>query len=357
MSHIASRGRLARLLLAGTLLTLPVAPQAGLIENTVGGVFRLLADISGAVTSPFGDLLVGVAQTINPRLARAVVRIQGRYLTLVPGTAAFDVSFTHDGVARRFVVIRPEPAYSNAPVLLMLHGNGGTPENQGNLSEAADLVAARGVWVVLPEGIDGNWNGDPANSTGVDDVGFITDTIGILTGTFETDPARTWISGLSMGAFMAERYACERSDLVAASALISGTLTGGLSRACTPAAPRPILFMDGTADPIVPYNGGRIGVLSAPDAFNFWLTLHNCDAGATSTVALPDTTNDGTTVSLTSNNGCGSGKQVRLYTIDQGGHAWPGGWQYLPVPVIGRTSTDIDATTEIWNFVSAYSLP
>jgi polyhydroxybutyrate depolymerase len=176
----------------------------------------------------------------------------------------------------------------------------------------------------------------------------------IMVTNFQADASHIYISGLSNGAFMAERFACERSDLIAAAALVSGTLSNGLSRACTPATPRPIMFIDGTADPIVPYNGGRIGVQSAPAAFAFWLARHNCAASATLTTALPDSSNDGTTVSLQRNNGCGSGGEVRLYTVNGGGHAWPGGWQYLPVPIIGRTSTDIDATGEIWSFVSAY---
>ncbi len=237
----------------------------------------------------------------------------------------------------------------------MLHGNGGTAENQGNITNAADLVAAQGVWVVLPDALNGTWNGDPANPTGIDDVGFIADAIAILTDNFRADASRIYASGLSMGAFMAERFACERSDLIAATALVAGTITGGLSRACSPANPRPIMFMSGAADPIVPYNGGRIGVQSAPYAFDFWLSLLNCSASASVVTNLPDVANDATTVSLTQNSGCGSGGEVRLYTVNDGGHAWPGGWQYLPVPIIGRTSADIDATEEIWAFVSRYT--
>ena len=71
---------------------------------------------------------------------------------------------------------------------------------------------------------------------------------------------------------------------------------------------------------------------------------------------LADTSNDGTTVELLRYPVCASGGEVRLYTINNGGHAWPGGWQYLPVPVIGTTSTDIDATEEIVNFALNYSL-
>lgn len=336
------------------LFSLPSTAQAGLVETTYGTVMRTLANVSGAVTSPVGDLMVGTAQVAGPFLAHTVVRVQGRYLTLARGTAAFDITFAHDGQQRRMLVVRPEPAYAGAPVLMMLHGNGGTAENQANISYAPDLVAEKGVWVVLPEALNGTWNDDPGNSTDIDDVGFLSDVASLLSTNFQTDASRLYIGGLSNGAFMTERFACERSDLIAATALIAGTLSNGLSRACTPASPRPIMFMDGTADPVVPYAGGRVGVQSANAAFNFWLALHNCDSSGTQTAALPDTTNDGTTVVLTSNSACGSGAEVRLYTINGGGHAWPGGWQYMPVPIIGRTSSDIDATNEIWAFASQW---
>lgn len=328
--------------------------HAGLLKTTTGTILRTLADISGTVTSPIGDVLVGLTQNAGSLVAHTVVRIQGRYLLLTRGTSAFDMTFTHDGQMRRVVVVRPQNPVAGAPILMMLHGNGGTAENQSNLSEAPDLVAAKGVWVVLPEALNGTWNDDPGNSIGIDDVGFLSDVVGVMTSVFQADASRIYISGLSNGAFMSERFACERSDLVAAAALISGTISGGLMNACSPATPRPIMFMDGTADPIVPYDGSRLGVRSAPDTFNFWLGRLNCSASATLTTALPDSTADGTTVSLARNTGCGSGGEVRLYTVNGGGHAWPGGWQYLPVPIIGTTSTDVDATTEIWNFASLY---
>lgn len=342
------------------LFALPARAQllgqtANLLENATGTVVRTLADVSGTVTSPVGDLLVGTAQLAGPYLAHTVIRVQGRYLTLAQGTAAVDIHFTYAGEDRRFLIVRPQTAYVNASMLLMLHGNGGTAENQANISYVADLVAATGVWAVLPDALNGTWNDDPGFSNGVDDVGFLSDVVAIMTSNFQVDAQHIVVSGLSNGSFMAERFACERSDLISAAALIAGTMSNNLSKVCSPAVPRPILFIDGTADPIVPYDGSRLGVMSAPDAFSFWQTLHNCTPSAATTTALPDTTNDGTTVTLLRNAGCGSGKEVRLYTVAGGGHAWPGGWQYLPVPIIGRTSTDIDATEITWAFGSAYT--
>ena len=51
--------------------------------------------------------------------------------------------------------------------------------------------------------------------------------------------------------------------------------------------------------------------------------------------------------------GCEEDATVVLYTIDGGGHTWPGGW---PIPGVGKTSKHIDATEELWRFLQGYRL-
>ncbi|NGY05109.1 alpha/beta hydrolase family esterase [Solimonas terrae] len=310
----------------------------------------------GAHTGPIGTLTVSDPKVAGKYTANTLVSIGGHWLVLPRGTAGFDISFTDGGATRRFLVVRPEPANSGAAAFMMLHGSGGTPEAQANLTSIGNAVVADGFWAVLPESLDNEWNDNPGYSTGVDDVGFNAKVIDIVTGYLHLDAKRVFVSGLSDGAFMAERLGCELSDRIAAVALVAGTMSNGLSSACEPATPRPIMFIDGTADPIVPYDGGRLGVMSAPDAFSFWLSRHNCTASSTMNTALPDVANDGTTISVARNAGCGSGGEVRLYTVTNGGHTWPGGSQYLPESMIGKTSADMNANDEIWSFFSAHPL-
>ncbi|HKZ79296.1 MAG TPA: hypothetical protein VJ124_13425 [Pyrinomonadaceae bacterium] len=42
--------------------------------------------------------------------------------------------------------------------------------------------------------------------------------------------------------------------------------------------------------------------------------------------------------------------EVVLYTIEGGGHTLPGGRQYLPERLIGRTSRDLEGSQTIWDF-------
>lgn len=337
---------------AGSEPTDALVPVTGPLDDAAGQVGNLVTTIGAALPEPIGNLLVGVAQTLPTGIRQGIIRLMGNNLQLMAGTAAFDATFTHNGLSRRFVVIRPQPVRSGlAPVLLLLHGNGGTAENQANIAEVAQLVADAGVWAVMPQAVDGVWDDDPARPKGRDDVGFVRAIIDVLTAGFAVDAQRVSAAGLSNGAFMASRLACEASERIAGFGFVAGSITGGLAASCAPLKARRIMLVNGTTDPIVPYDGGRIGLRSVPQAFAFWLGMHGCVAASTRASELPDLAADGTTIQLQANNSCGSGQEVRLYTVRNGGHAWPGGWQYLPIATIGTTSQDIEATREIWQFV------
>ena len=343
------RYRLCGLLLLSACI-LP-AQGAGFLESLLSRTTATVGSLAGGATEALDPLLIGATQLTPPYLDHVIIRLQGNNLVLAAGTAAFDATFQHNGRTRRFVVVSPDPAPADAPVLLLFHGNGGTAENQANLTEVADLVADEGVWAVMPSSVDGVWDDDPARPKGYDDVGFAAAVIAQLQANFSVDPQRVYAAGLSNGAFMALRLACELSDRIAGFGIVAGSMTTGLESACAPVSPRPLMIVAGTRDLIVPYSGGRLGVRSGPQAFSFWLGRSGCNPAQTLSSALPDIANDGTTVSLQANSSCTSGSEVRLYTVNGGGHAWPGGWQYLPVPLIGTTSQDMKATREIWDFL------
>jgi polyhydroxybutyrate depolymerase len=49
--------------------------------------------------------------------------------------------------------------------------------------------------------------------------------------------------------------------------------------------------------------------------------------------------------------------EVVVYTIEGGGHTWPGGTQYLPVFLVGKASHNLDGTQVIWEFFKKHKLP
>ncbi len=126
-----------------------------------------------------------------------------------------------------------------------------------------------------------------------------------------------------------------------------------------------MLAINGTEDPLVPFEGGDVHFLkfkrgrclSVKETIAWWVKVNGCSAEAV-TKAEPDRdTDDGTTVRTETHTGGRDGTEVVLYVIDHGGHTWPGGWQYLPERLIGKTCRDFDASDVIWAFFKKHALP
>jgi polyhydroxybutyrate depolymerase len=161
---------------------------------------------------------------------------------------------------------------------------------------------------------------------------------------------------MSNGAFMTNRLGCERADVFAAIAPVAGTLGAGMP--CQPSRPLPVLETHGTADPIVPFGGGPMRgrggqsvIVSAPDQVARWRAGNGCQ-GPQSDETLPDA-RDGTTVHRLAG-GCPAGAEVVFMRVDDGGHTWPGGLQYLPRFTIGNTSRAFDESDTSWQFFDAH---
>ena len=298
-----------------------------------------------------------VTGTINPvngmlttsaSLSYSFPQVDGAYIGLATGTTAYSATITVGGTARSYIVMRPVATPATPPALLvLLHPLNTTPVQMANLTEVTRFVATQGFWVVLPQAINGQWNDDPSR-TPATDTNFISALITNLVGQ-GVDATRVYAAGYSDGAFMSERLACELSNQIAAFGIDAGVVIANSPTYCKPAVQRPKLYILGTADNIVPYNG-TFGLDSAAASMAFWVGLQHC--GGTVATTLPTVVSDGTTVQLTNYTGCTAGGDLRLYTVDNGGHAWPNGL----TQTVGKTSQNLDATGIIWSFASAYHL-
>jgi polyhydroxybutyrate depolymerase len=164
---------------------------------------------------------------------------------------------------------------------------------------------------------------------------------------------------------MAYRLACELSHKITAIAPVDGNIPLMLSDECSPSGPVSVLAINNVNDPLVPYNGGEIyghfhrvklgEVLSSEESVGFWVKRNRCSVTPV-VVEEPDRNpGDGTRViSKKYLNGM-AGTEVILYSVTGGGHTWPGGIQYLPKWMIGKTSKDINATEVIWTFFKKHS--
>ncbi len=278
------------------------------------------------------------------------------------------------GLSRTYLLHVPpgdDPA-APWPLVLALHGGGGQGRGMPLLTGLSRLADRRGFLVVYPDGVGRSWNDGredrdvPAVRRQVDDVAFLVALIDEVARAHRVDPARVYATGISNGGFMSQRLACEASTRVAAIAAVVATVGVELAGLCSPARPVPVLMVNGTADPLVPYNGGQIRlpggrlrpgkIASVADTVALWGRHNGCTRPPEVTPEPDRDPSDGVTVRREARTGCRAGSEVILYVMEGGGHVWPGGPQYLPRPIIGRTTGDIDSEV-IWDFLSRHRRP
>lgn len=247
-----------------------------------------------------------------------------------------------------------------------MHGGGGNARGiiditRGRFNELAD---AENFYVVYPTGFDKGWNDgrvdvrSTAHRENIDDVGFLKRVIDNIAAEYPIDRKRIFSTGLSNGAFMSYRLACELSGTILAIAPVTAQLSKDLLPSCKPTNPVGVLIINGTEDPIVPYNGGTVEVfwskrgeiLSTDATLEFW-AAHNQCASRPVVIELTDRDpDDKTRVDHVRYAACANGRDVELLRVRGGGHTWPGGAPFLGERLVGRVSNDLNACDAIWKF-------
>jgi len=277
-------------------------------------------------------------------------------------------SITYGGLERSYRIHTP-PSYDKMnplPLLIALHGGGGTGKKMEELTLGGfnKLSDREGFIVVYPDGIEKHWNDGRENVSyrahreKVDDVGFLSALIDALMKERNIDRNRIYVTGISNGAMMSFRLACELSQKITAIAPVAGAMPENLPFQCSPSRRIQVLMISNTNDRLVPWEGGDIRfirktfgrALSVPETVKYWVNHNQCSSSPAVSMEPDRDPKDGTRVRQEVYGSCGEGTRVILYAIEGGGHTWPGGHQYLPEWMIGKTSRDIDANEVIWNF-------
>jgi poly(3-hydroxybutyrate) depolymerase len=194
---------------------------------------------------------------------------------------------------------------------------------------------------------------DRSKSTETDEVGFFNQMLDQLTAKFSADPARIYAAGLSEGGFMSMRLGCTLGDRIAGVAAIGATMPKTMT--CLPPRPVPIVMIDGTSDPVVPFGGGtehnlNLATLSAEDSAKAWARIDHC-GDKPAHAKLPEAKKGAMETKTDTYDSCGQGAQVVLYSVKGAGNTWPGGEQYEAENAIGKTSADLNANEVLWNFL------
>jgi len=275
-----------------------------------------------------------------PAAATSVNRERGA----APGNSV--ESITSGGQARQFRLHVP-PQYRAGlpmPLVLNLHGYNSNGEQQEQVSQMSVKADAAGFIAVHPEGL-----GDPqswkfANKTeGASDVGFIRDLIKHLASQLSINAKRIYVTGISNGAQMSYRLACDLGDTLAAFAPVAGGYPP--FKDCEPPRPVPVVAFHGTADNLMPYEGAPPVFLPVREWAASWAARNGCNATAKVTFKKGEVT--GETWS-----GCRDNADVVLYTITGKGHSWPG--STMPERI---TTQDVIATDVMWEFFVTHPRP
>jgi polyhydroxybutyrate depolymerase len=297
------------------------------------------------------------------------IRILATGVVLALGIAAAPAQQVRiGGVTRTFTAQLPDN--KPAPLVIALHGNTQTGADKMTRTSWPAVAKRERFGVVFPDGLNRAWadfrpNANRAGRTppeGTDDVAFIVRLIEKYVADGIADPKRIYVTGVSNGGAMTMTLVCVRADLFAAAASIIMNLTDESARACHPTRPVPMLVMNGTADPLIPYQGGRgtsrfamPGFWSTGKTLDFWRRANGCETQDAAVADLEDRDkSDQSTVTRISSR-CPQGSDVVLYRINDGGHRMPGGFPDARFPravdaFLGPQNRDIDGAGTIWGF-------
>jgi len=276
------------------------------------------------------------------------------------------------GVERTYYLHRPVSLTGPAPMLFVLHGGAGTALQRAAQTGFNSVADREGFVVVYPQGLGNGWNDGRdtpfllQRHQNADDVAFFKAMIDRLVAEGLADPDRVYLSGGSNGGMMSYRLACEASDSFAAVVTMVANLPEPLAARCQPSRSVPIMMMFGTADPLMPPDGGPVSaftgddhgrVISAEDTIAFWLRNNGCgEELQTGSIEDRDPA-DGIRTETRSWSGCRDGATVVTYSMVGAGHGLPGRSANKPAAnarVGGRSTNDFDSSEVTWSFLRQF---
>ena len=238
------------------------------------------------------------------------------------------------GISRNYLLHVPSVYDGSKPVPLVVdfHGLHVSGAQERASSPYPAETDPDGAVMAFPTGLAGPsgtaWNVGPCCVANVDDVAFAKALVAAVSTTACIDPKRVYAAGFSMGGGMAYYVACHAADVFAAVAPAAFDLLQENVGDCQPPRPITVISFRGSADTLVPYDGGPSAVvpgmpvtfLGAQGTFQKWAEIDQC-TGAPSA-------QDGNGCSTYSN--CQGGVEVVLCTKQGGGQeqgnasvAWP----------------------------------
>jgi polyhydroxybutyrate depolymerase len=285
-----------------------------------------------AVVFPLAIPLVGAVGSAKPavkapRPCAAPVVAGGTNLRIASG-----------GLLRKALLHLPPrtPAGKRLPLVVALHGAGGSGPFMQRYSGFSALADAKGFAVVYPSAVPPHprWTLNDDNPAAPDDVLFIRDLLNTVEQRVCVDRARVYAAGVSNGGGLTAHLACRLANRFAAVATVAGSYASVTT--CDPQRPVSVLEIHGTVDQTVPYD-------SINDWLVGWAARDGCPAAPNETTVVAG-------VERLDWSPCMGGAEVEHLRIEGGMHAWPGANPPDPGP-----PAPISATPVVWSFFAAHT--
>jgi polyhydroxybutyrate depolymerase len=283
------------------------------------------------------------------------------------------------GDSRSYLLLKPNDRGAvGRPLVILLHGNGGSSRQLVGTGDRRTpfgewrRLARRANWVVaVPDGAAPTaggargWNdcrADTDNNPQTDDVAFLSSLIDSLIRDAAVDANRVFLLGHSNGGHLALRMAIEQPSRVRAFAAVAAAMPAQ-SECASPHAAVPAMFVSGTADLVMPFEGGRVGggrvnrgtVLSTVTSVATWAKL-NGSRGEPNMLRLPDRDRlDRSTVTRLTYRDALRRPIVVFYRVDGGGHMIPTRLAENRGLLEVKTNHDFETADAAFEFFSAHS--
>ena len=273
----------------------------------------------------------------------------------------------YDGVSREYIVYIPASydASKDYPLLFSFHGGAGFANDFINVNDMRPIADTAAFIAIYPQGAIDYDGADPGTTpstswihkapTTHNDVNFIGAIIDTLANEYLVDENRVYACGYSEGGIFSYELGCRLNNRIAAFASVSGSMMVDAFRDsyyglgfCSPIHPTAVMLIPGTNDfgPHSTYSGFQPYYMSADEITTYWSNYNNTDINP-SIFQLPNiNTSDGSTVEHRVWENGDNCSRVEELKVNGGGHDWPGTYGNM----------DIDATSEIWDFVSQFNI-
>ncbi len=285
-------------------------------------------------------------------------------LTPVSNADLVQRTLLHERDTRSYSLYIPSTYSETAhkPLLVALHGRNGDGQRMARLTAFNQRADRHGFLVVYPDGKQGQWNylhGIPGAKPGPDDSTFLEKLIEDISEDYKIDDKRIYVTGISNGGFMTQRLACNVPSRFAAFASVAASGYAVMAPYCRNKNPVNILYLHGTEDRLVPWQGLAIKdssgsqqqvTMSMTETLKFWSNRNACSADVSRKNLSQKQ------VSVFSAGQCRNNAEVVLYAIMGGGHNWPGVEGIIPDSIAGQVNMDIHASDVIWAFFEGKNL-